>query len=87
MITREPVAWIGFIIAVIYLILQSALDGGIITSDQTKTLVKFLVVVIIGIGTLIQRSLVTPTAAPVLPIGKPVTSPESAQPNNARVQG
>lgn len=78
---REPVAWIGVIVAFAIVLIQTALGQGIISDavagkaiDATNALAQVASIFVpIIVGTLAQRQAVTPTAAPALPAGTTVT--------------
>lgn len=74
--TREPVAIIGTIAAIIVAIAVQLGADGIVTGDTGKSLLHVVEVLTPVIAALVSRLFVTPTASPVLSTGTEVTTPE-----------
>lgn len=82
---REPVAWAGIIAAVAIAVIQTLAGQGVISDvtsgkalDAVNALSSVAVIVLPIILNYLARQKVTPTAAPVLPAGTPVTTPTGA---------
>lgn len=78
---REPVAWIGIIVAIVISVLQTAAGEGLISDalkgeaiNATNALAQVATIFVpIIVGIIATRRVVTPTAAPALPQGTSVT--------------
>ena len=78
---REPVAWVGIIVAFAIAIIQTALGQGVISDaiagqaiEATNALAQVATIFVpIIIGIFATRKAVTPTASPALPQGTEVT--------------
>jgi hypothetical protein len=77
MASREPAIWIGALASIAVAILVQIAGSGLV-DGKGLVIVNDLVVLIPIVAGIIIRSFVTPTAAPVLSIGTPVTTPGSA---------
>jgi hypothetical protein len=81
---KEPVAWVGVISAFVIAAIQTANGQGLISDAlagravdlTTNSLVPLAVVLVPIIAAFFQRKAVTPVAAPTLPAGTPVTTPD-----------
>lgn len=79
---REPVAWVGVIVAVAIAVIQALTGQGVLGSvtagkaiDTVNALAQIATIVIpIAVGVIAARQAVTPTAAPALPAGTTFTS-------------
>lgn len=88
---REPVAWVGVIVAVILAIVQALLGEGVISdvaagtvTDLTQSLASSAIILIPLITALIARQGATSAAQPKLPVGTPVLIDKPAgQPDDA----
>lgn len=80
--TREPVALVDLVKAILVLVI--AFGVHITDSQQSAIIGVVAIVATFGVGAWIQRTLVTPIAAPVLPVGTKVTTPDNT---NATVVG
>ena len=76
---REPVLWVGIIMAFIIAIVETALGQGLISDvlagkieDVAQSLASTTLVLLPIILNLFARAAVTPVAAPLLPVGTPV---------------
>ena len=78
---REPVAWIGVIVALAITIIQTLAGQGVISDalagqsvDAVNALAQVATIFVpVIVGILATRQAVTPTAAPALPAGTTVT--------------
>jgi ABC-type Fe3+-siderophore transport system permease subunit len=78
---REPVAWVGVIVALAIAIIQTLTGQGVLSDavagraiDATNALAQVATIFIpVIIGIFATRQAVTPTAAPALPMGTTVT--------------
>lgn len=78
---REPVAWVGVIVALAIAIIQTLTGQGVLSDavagraiDATNALAQVATIFIpIVIGIFATRQAVTPTASPALPTGTTVT--------------
>jgi hypothetical protein len=80
---RQPAFWIGLIGTIILGVVQTLAGQGVINDltagrvvDLTHSLVNLLTLVAPLLAGLAIHTQVTPTAAPVLSIGTPVTTPQ-----------
>jgi hypothetical protein len=79
---REPVAWVGVIVALAIAIIQTLTGQGVLSDavagkaiDATNALAQVATIFIpIVIGIFATRQAVTPVAAPALPAGSAVTA-------------
>lgn len=79
---REPVLLVNLVKTILVLLIAFGVP---LTGDQTAAILGLVgIIATMGIGAWITRALVTPIAAPVLPTGTPVTTPEGG---NAVVSG
>lgn len=71
---RYPVDILNFLKGVLTLL---TVYGVSISPNQQNSILEVAgLSLVLVVGGVVQRQLVTPTAAPVLPIGAPVTTPE-----------
>src|SRR5689334_3596842 len=79
---REPVAWIGVIVALAITIIQTLSGQGVISDavagrsvDAVNALAQVATIFVpIIIAIFVQRKAVTPLSAPALPVGTTVTA-------------
>lgn len=75
--TREPVLLVSIAKAIIVLLIAFNVH---ITGPQQDAIIGVVgIIATLGIGAWIERMLVTPIAAPVLPVGTVVTTPDDTR--------
>jgi hypothetical protein len=82
---RQPAFWLGLIATIIVGVVQTLAGQGVITEaasgkvvDVTQAAVNLLTLIAPLLAGLAIHTQVTPTAAPVLPVGTFVTTPQGA---------
>lgn len=89
---REPVAWVGVLVAVAIAVIQTLTGQGVLDDavagravDATNALAQLATIIIpIVVGIFATRQAVTPTAAPALPQGTTVTVYEPGVANSGK---
>ncbi len=80
---RQPAFWLGLIATLVVGVVQTLAGQGVISEaasgkvvDMTQAAVNLLTLIAPLLAGLVIHTQVTPTAAPVLDIGTPVTTPQ-----------
>ena len=75
----EPAFWLGLLGSVFAFIIQNLVGHGTISADTGTTIVNLVTGLASFVAGILIRGNVTPLAAPTLPVGTQVTTPDNTK--------